>query len=99
MERGVKQKKMFVKSPYLHDFPVLGVSMDVASDYLLRESTHDFQHCTAEVGISVLDLAEQKQGAQTLAHYFSVFRREYLKGKPHLQHKLAFAESQVKSNI
>ena len=54
---------------------------------------------TAEVGISVLDLAEQKQGAQTLAHYFSVFRREYLKGKPHLQHKLAFAESQVKSNI
>ncbi|MEC9167854.1 MAG: DTW domain-containing protein, partial [Pseudomonadota bacterium] len=57
------------------------------------------QHCTAEVGISVLDLAEQKQGAQTLAHYFSVFRREYLKGKPHLQHKLAFAESQVKSNI
>lgn len=91
-------KKMFVKSRYLHDFPVLGVSMDVASDYLLRESTHDFQHCTAEVGISVLALAEQQQGAQTLAHYFSVFRREYLKGKPHLQHKLAFAESQVKEN-
>ncbi|APD90039.1 DTW domain-containing protein [Alteromonas mediterranea] len=92
-------KKMFSKSPYLHCLPVLGVSSEVASDYLLRESTHAFQHCTAEVGISVLALAEQKKGAQTLAHYFSVFRREYLKGKPHLQHKLAFAEAQVKENV
>jgi len=92
-------KKMFSKSPYLHCLPVLGVSSEVASDYLLRESTHAFQHCTAEVGISVLALAEQKKGAQTLAHYFSVFRREYLKGKPHLQHKLAFVEAQVKENV
>lgn len=92
-------KKMFAKSPYLFDFPVLGVSMDVASKYLLRESTHDFQHCTAEVGVSVLSLANQTQGARTLANYFNVFRREYLKGKPHLQHKLALAESQVKDNV
>ncbi|BFT30381.1 tRNA-uridine aminocarboxypropyltransferase [Alteromonas sp. D210916BOD_24] len=89
-------KKMFVKSPYLHGFPVLGVSATAASDYLLRESSHAFQHCTAEVGISVLDLAGEKEGARTLAHYFSIFRREYLKGKPHLQHKLAFAAAQVK---
>lgn len=89
-------KKMFVKSLYLQDLPVLGVTQDVASDYLLRESTHAFQHCTAEVGISVLELANEQRGAQTLAHYFNIFRREYLKGKPHLQHKLAFASQQVK---
>ncbi len=88
-------KKMFVKSPYLHSFPVLGVNAAAASDYLLRESSHVFQQCTAEVGISVLDLAGEKLGAQTLARYFSIFRREYLKGKPHLQHKLAFAAAQV----
>ncbi|WP_394220209.1 tRNA-uridine aminocarboxypropyltransferase [Alteromonas gracilis] len=92
-------KKMFAKSPYLHNLPVLGVNMSMASDYLLRESCHDFQHCTAEVGVSVLALAGQNQSAHTLAHYFSVFRREYLKGKPHLQHKLAFAESQVKEDV
>ena len=92
-------KKMFVKSPYLHQLPVLGLSTQRDSDYLLRESTHAFQHCTAEVGISVLELAGQQEGANTLSHYFSIFRREYLKGKPHLQHKLAFAPSQVKEQV
>ena len=90
---------MFVKSPYLHQLPVLGLSTQRDSDYLLRESTHAFQHCTAEVGISVLELAGQQEGANTLSHYFSIFRREYLKGKPHLQHKLAFASSQVKEQV
>ena len=91
-------KKMFVKSPYLQCLPVLGVSPEVSSDYLLRESTHAFQHCTAEVGISVLDMAGETDGAQALAQYFSIFRREYLKGKPHLRDKLDFAASQVKND-
>ncbi|GFD88813.1 hypothetical protein KUL152_10390 [Tenacibaculum sp. KUL152] len=92
-------KKMFAKSPYLHQLPVLGLSTQRDSDYLLRESTHAFQHCTAEVGIRVLELAGQLEGANTLSHYFSIFRREYLKGKPHLQHKLAFASLQVKEQV
>jgi DTW domain-containing protein YfiP len=70
----------------------------VSSDYLLRESTHAFQHCTAEVGISVLEMAGETDGAQALAQYFSIFRREYLKGKPHLRDKLDFAASQVKND-
>jgi DTW domain-containing protein YfiP len=89
-------KKMFIKSPYLQNLPVLGISADDASDYLLRESAHAFQQCTAEVGINVLALAGEKTGADALARYFSIFRREYLRGKPHLQHKLAFAAAQVK---
>lgn len=35
-------KKMFVKSFYLYDFFVLGVSMDVVLDYLLCEFIYDF---------------------------------------------------------
>nr|WP_246223192.1 DTW domain-containing protein [Alteromonas profundi] len=88
-------RKMFGKSPYLDNIPVLGVSPDIASNYLLRESSHGFQHCTAEVGVSVLDLAGEKSAAQALAHYFSVFRHHYLMGKPHLSHKIEFAKSQV----
>lgn len=91
-------KKMFVKSPYLHSLPVLGVNPELSSDYLLRESTHAFQHCTAEVGISVLELAGEDEGAKTLSQYFSIFRREYLKGKPHLRDKLDFAARQVKGD-
>ena len=89
-------KKMFSKSAYLANLPVLGVNVNETSDYLLREASHTFQHCTAEVGISVLELAGEKEGAETLAQYFSIFRREYVKGKPHLRDKLAFATSQVK---
>jgi len=88
-------RKMFGKSPYLDNIPVLGVNPDIASDYLLRESTHAFQHCTAEVGISVLTLGGYHHAAKKLATYFSVFRHQYLKGKPHLSDKLAFAKTQL----
>ena len=89
-------RKMFGKSPYLNSIPVLGISPELSSNYLLRESTHAFQHCTAEVGINVLDLAGEKQAAKALADYFSVFRLQYLKGKPHLNHKIEFAKTQIK---
>lgn len=89
-------RKMFGKSPYLDGIPVLGVSPEISSNYLLREATHAFQHCTAEVGISVLDLAGEVHAAKALAQYFSVFRLQYLKGKPHLNHKIEFAKAQLK---
>ncbi len=89
-------RKMFGKSPYLDKFPVLGVSPEISSNYLLRESTREFQHCTAEVGINVLDLAGEVEAASALAKYFSIFRHQYLKGKPHLSHKIEFAKAQVK---
>jgi DTW domain-containing protein YfiP len=88
-------RKMFGKSPYLNDIPVLGVDTTIASDYLLREATHAFQQCTAEVAVSVLALANQPCAAQNLANYFSIFRHQYLKGKPHLSDKLAFAKAQL----
>ena len=88
-------RKMFGKSPYLNSIPVLGVSPELSSNYLLRESTHGFQHCTAEVGIRVLDLAGEVQAAKALADYFSLFRLQYLKGKPHLNHKIEFAKTQL----
>jgi DTW domain-containing protein YfiP len=43
-------------------------------------------------------MAGETDGAQALAQYFSIFRREYLKGKPHLRDKLDFAASQVKND-
>lgn len=88
-------RKMFSKSPYLDNLPVLGISPTQSSAYLLRESSHAFQHCTAEVGINVLDLADEVEAASALAHYFSQFRLQYLKGKPHLNHKIAFAKAQL----
>lgn len=76
-------KKMF-RSPYLAELPVLGIHPEQASDYLLREAAHLHQLCTAEVAISVLEMAQEPKAAAALAEYFQVFRRAYLKGKPHL---------------
>ncbi|GGW53971.1 tRNA-uridine aminocarboxypropyltransferase [Alishewanella tabrizica] len=76
-------KKMF-RSPYLATLPVLGIQPEQASDYLLREAAHLHQLCTAEVAISVLDMAQEPEAAAVLAAYFQVFRQSYLKGKPHL---------------
>jgi DTW domain-containing protein len=76
-------KKMF-KSPYLANLPVLGIQPEQASNYQLREAAHLHQLCTAEVAIEVLKLAQDNAAAAALADYFSVFRRAYIAGKPHL---------------
>lgn len=78
-------KKMFSKSPYLDGFPVLGLTPDKASGYVLREAAHLHQLCTAEVGVEVLRLAGDLQASKDLAAYFAIFRRRYMAGKPHLQ--------------
>lgn len=85
-------RKMFRKSAYLHKFPVISITPNATSGYLLRESSHDYQLCTAEVGIEMLKLASDSQAAAALGDYFAVFRRNYLKGKPHLQRKNALAD-------
>ena len=76
-------KKMF-KSTYLAALPVLGIQPQQASNYALREAAHLHQLCTAEVAIEVLKLANDNDAAAALAHYFALFRRAYIAGKPHL---------------
>lgn len=78
-------KKMFTKSPYLDGFPVFGIQPQVASQYVLREAAHLHQLGTAEVAIAVLAAAGDLQAAQQLADYFTIFRRHYMAGKPHLE--------------
>jgi len=77
-------KKMFSKSPYLDQFPVLGIQPEQASSYQLREAAHLHQLCTAEVAIEVLKIAKDKAAAAALTDYFHTFRKHYMAGKPHL---------------
>lgn len=75
--------KMFRKSPYLDKFPVFSLEAKLESDYTLRESARDDQHCTAEVAAALLDIAGDSEAAQGLQQHFTYFRRQYLLGKPH----------------
>lgn len=77
-------KKMFSKSPYLNQFPVLGIQPTQASNYQLREAAHLHQLCTAEVMIEVLKVDGDEAAATQLADYFHTFRKHYMAGKPHL---------------
>lgn len=78
-------RKMFRKSPYLDNLPVISVDLSRVSAYRLREAQVDGQYCTAEVAIALLDLAYDTQAAQRLSDHFTLFRERYLAGKPHHQ--------------
>ncbi|AIR89811.1 tRNA-uridine aminocarboxypropyltransferase [Pseudomonas cremoricolorata] len=77
-------RKMFRKSPYLDQFPVLSLQPEQMSRYRLRRSKRDDHFCTAEVAAMCLELAGDRQAAQALDAYLDVFSLHYLSGKRHL---------------
>ncbi|HGN1707443.1 TPA: tRNA-uridine aminocarboxypropyltransferase [Providencia rettgeri] len=80
-------RKMFRKSPYLNDIPILSINTKARTDYLLRTPSREEQHCTAEVAATVLELAGDINASLQLFSHFNLFRQKYLEGKPH--HPLA----------
>ena len=77
-------RKMFRKSPYLQNFPVLSLQPEQLSRYKLRRAQSDAHLCTAEVGALCLDLANESRAAAALNGYFEVFTEHYLKAKQQL---------------
>ena len=82
-------RKMFRKSPYLQNFPVLSLQPEQLSRYTLRRAQSASHLCTAEVGALCLELARDTQAAHALSAYFDVFTEHYLKAKQQLPVDLA----------
>ncbi|PIT72279.1 DTW domain-containing protein [Limnohabitans sp. JirII-31] len=74
-------RKMFHKSPYLNQLPVLSLNPEQMSRYTLRRSKRDDHFCTAEVGAMCLELAQDTHAADTLNAYLDVYTEHYLKAK------------------
>ncbi|PSV44563.1 tRNA-uridine aminocarboxypropyltransferase [Photobacterium sp. GB-36] len=74
-------KKMFRKSPYLNNFPVLSINPDKPSRYKMREASKDNQLGTAEVAAKIVDLFCEHENAEMLDLWFDVFRENYITGK------------------
>ncbi len=74
-------KKIFRKSPWLANFPVLSISPTSFSQYQVREAKGKDQLATAEVAAIVLALAQEHDAAEGLTLWFDVFREHYLIGK------------------
>ncbi|KXO10151.1 hypothetical protein AKG98_937 [Moritella sp. JT01] len=73
-------KKMFKKSPWLEDIPVISFDPDVVSQYQIRKAAKDNQLATAEVASLVLGHHGETRNADILACWFDVFRERYLAG-------------------
>jgi len=74
-------RKIFRKSPYLANLPVLSLQAEQLSRYRLRRSSHEHHFCTSEVAALCLALAGDEHAAQTLEAYLEVFSNRYLSAK------------------
>jgi len=70
-------KKMFIKSPYLDEFPVLQISDIDKGAYQLRESYHEHHLSTVEVAQAILEQSGEQEAATRLEHLFKTFRAGY----------------------
>lgn len=65
--------KMFRKSPYLHDLPLLSFTPETVAKYGLRKGSRDFQLGTAEVAVLALAASGEKGNAEALSIWFELF--------------------------
>ncbi len=77
-------RKMFRKSPYLDQLPVLSLHSAQLSSYKLRRSQREAHFCTSEVAAMCLALGGEALAAQTLEAYLDVFTHHYLQAKQQL---------------
>lgn len=74
-------KKMFRKSPYLAELPMLSLPEIDAHPYLLREASRVEQLGTVSVGLSILKLLNEHKAYGNLLHYTRIFTYRYLASK------------------
>ena len=74
-------RKIFKKSPYLNQFPVLSLAPERLSRYRLRRSKRDDHLCTCEVAALCLEMAGDAHAADALDAYFDIFTEHYLLAK------------------
>ena len=77
-------RKMFRKSPYLNNLPVLSLQSEQLSNYKLRRSQRDEHFCTSEVAALCMALSGDTLVAQTLEAYLDVFTHHYLQARQQL---------------
>ena len=77
-------RKMFRKSPYLDNLPVLSLNPEQISRYKLRRTRRDDHFCTSEVAALCLDLVGENHAALTLQAYLEVYTHHYIQAKHQL---------------
>lgn len=74
-------RKMFRKSEYLNDLPLISLKTNKKSEYVLRSPSDDNHICTVEVAIELLKIIGDFEASNQLNDYFKLFLKYYLAGK------------------
>ncbi|MEL4296448.1 tRNA-uridine aminocarboxypropyltransferase [Shewanella xiamenensis] len=73
--------KMFRKSAYLQDLPILSFDPNTLATYALRKGSHDFQLGTAEVASLALAAMGEAANGKALTAWFDLFVESSLLGR------------------
>ncbi|RLV59262.1 DTW domain-containing protein [Parashewanella curva] len=73
--------KMFRKSRYLQNIPMLSFSPDFLANYMIRKGSRDFQLGTAEVASLALESFGETHNAIALQKWCDVFKESVLLGR------------------
>ncbi len=73
--------KMFRRSPYLNDLPIISMAPERGSQYTLRRKSQDHHLCTVEIASELLNIAGEYENSSILNDYFQVFSQHYLAAK------------------
>ncbi|MGB0894090.1 MAG: tRNA-uridine aminocarboxypropyltransferase [Parashewanella sp.] len=73
--------KMFRKSPYLNELPLLSFSPDFLANYAIRKGQREFQLGTAEVAALALESFGEHANAKALIAWTEVFKESILLGR------------------
>ncbi len=74
-------RKIFRRSDYLQNLPVLSINPERVSEYVMRKSDNEQHLSTAEVASLVLQEACEPHAAKTLQLWFEAFRESYMLSK------------------
>ncbi|WP_086481816.1 tRNA-uridine aminocarboxypropyltransferase [Oceanospirillum sanctuarii] len=74
-------RRIFRKSPYLDNLPVLPLKTDRLTRYALRKPASDQHLCTVEVGIELLRQAGESEAVDAVENYFAAFNRRYAESR------------------
>lgn len=70
-------KKIFRKSPYLNEVPMLTLKPENNSSFILRRGVEEGSLCTIETSIEVLKMNGEKREANDINSIFSLFQENY----------------------
>lgn len=78
-------KRIFRKSVYLADLPLISIEPETLSRYVMRKSDNAQHLATAEVASLVLEQWGESRAADTLRLWFDAFKESYLMCKSRLK--------------